>query len=82
MSNQPAALLSELSAPKCERKGRVRLSGLVAQYGADYPMTQLRRDLAGDCPRLRPGVRLMDLCDAHFPELPGIMQVKSATSPP
>jgi hypothetical protein len=36
-------------------------------------MTELRRDLAGDCPRLRPDVQLMDVCDAHFPELAAIL---------
>jgi hypothetical protein len=58
---------------KCERKGRLRLAGLLERYGADYPMPQLRRDLAGDCPRLRADTQMMDLCDAHFPELAAIL---------
>jgi hypothetical protein len=39
-----------IACRKCERKGRLRLAGLLERYGPDYPMTQLRRDLAGDCP--------------------------------
>jgi hypothetical protein len=54
----------------------MRLAGLLERYGPDYPMTHLRQDLAGDCPQLHADAQLMDLCDAHFPELPAIMSAQ------
>jgi hypothetical protein len=45
---------------------------LLERYGAAYPMTELRRVLAGDCPRLLPSASINERCDAHFPELPQI----------
>jgi hypothetical protein len=65
---------------KCDRKGRLLLARLLAFYGPDFPMTELRRVLAGDCPRLLPSASINDRCDAHFPELPQIMGA-GATGP-
>ena len=63
----------EIACGRCDRKGRLHLASLVGRYGADYPMTRLRGELAGDCPRLRPGTQLSDLCDVFFPDLRRIM---------
>lgn len=49
-----------------------KLAELLVRYCRDYPITWLRHDLAGDCPRLRPDTQLADLGDAHFPKPPGI----------
>lgn len=38
----------EIRCGRCDHTGRVRLAGLLTRYGADFPMTLLRRELAGD----------------------------------
>ena len=52
----------------CERRGRLRVVGLIAQYGAEMGLPELRHILASGCPR--PGaVSLYDQCGIHYPQL-------------
>ena len=54
---------------RCERRGRLRIARLIAEYGADAP--DLRQIIAHDCPRmLNPSVSIYELCGGHFPDLP------------
>ena len=40
----------EIMCSRCERRGRLRVDRLIAQYG-DAELPELRRALAGDCPK-------------------------------
>jgi hypothetical protein len=42
----------EESTRPCERRGRLRVSRLIEQYGADMRLPELRYLLAADCPRV------------------------------
>lgn len=66
-----AAVLPVLvvSCRKCERRGKLSTAKLLRQHGPDFAMTDLRRILAGDCPRLLAAL-MRDPCDASFPDLP------------
>ena len=49
----------------------VRTARLVERHGAGMGLPDLRGVLAGDCPRWV-SAKIYDLCDVHFPELPGL----------
>jgi hypothetical protein len=58
-------ILVRLSCDLCPRRGRYRLARLVARFGADADLDQVRRELARPCHRLenkgtamRPGCRV------------------------
>jgi hypothetical protein len=54
---------------RCERRGRLRIARLIAEYGVDPP--NLGELIAHDCPRMRdPSVSVYERCGVHFPELP------------
>jgi len=54
---------------KCERRGRLRISRLIAEHGDDPP--NLKALFAHDCPRFtNPSVSIYERCGVHFPELP------------
>jgi hypothetical protein len=40
----------EVACTRCERRGRYRLSRLIATLGEDFPMTDLGAQIA-DCPK-------------------------------
>ena len=60
----------ELACSRCERRGRYRLSRLVALLGGNFPMTNLGAQMA-DCPKKSGGV--WDRCDFYYPGLRTIM---------
>ncbi|MFL5280844.1 MAG: hypothetical protein ACJ8AW_07540 [Rhodopila sp.] len=55
----------------CTRCGRLNTSRLLAAYGPDLPMPDLRRIIAADCPRIIAG-HVHDVCGVHFPGLIGL----------
>ena len=57
----------EIACSRCERRGRLQVDLLVAQYG-DAELPELRLILAGDCPRAA-AVSISDQCDIFFPQL-------------
>ena len=67
---QVAALLLmlEVACSRCDRRGRLRTSRLVAEHGAQMPLPELLRILSADCPRRIAG-QWHDVCGAHFPGL-------------
>lgn len=69
----------EVACSRCERRGRYRLSRLVARLGEDFPMTDLGSELA-DCPRRN--ASMTERCDVYFPGLVKIMTGEDATPKP
>jgi hypothetical protein len=57
----------EVACSRCERRGRLQVDLLVAQYG-DAELPELRLILAGDCPRAAV-ISINDQCDIFFPQL-------------
>ena len=56
----------EVACSRCERRGRYRLSRLVARFGEHFAMTDLGSELA-DCPRRN--ASMIERCDVYFPGL-------------
>ena len=53
----------EVACTRCERRGRLQVDRLIAQYGnAELP--KLGLILAGDCPKAAV-VSISDRCDGH-----------------
>jgi hypothetical protein len=63
LGNWPLPLV-RLSCEKCGRTGQYHTAGLIARFGADYPMTRLRHDLV-DCERMR-AMKYDDACGAIY----------------
>ena len=57
----------EVACSRCERRGRLQVDRLLAQYG-DMELPELGRVLAGDCPKAAV-VSISDQCDIFFPQL-------------
>ena len=57
----------EVACSRCERRGRLQVDRLIAQYG-DMELPELGRVLAGDCPKAA-AVSISDRCDVFFPKL-------------
>lgn len=56
----------EVACNRCDRRGRIRIARLMAEYGADLPTPELRHVVAVDCPRMI-AVQLHEVCGMHFP---------------
>lgn len=61
----------DVSCRRCERTGRLSVARLVRDHGAGFPMPELRRVVASDCPRWDVA-SLSDLCGVQFPQLPAL----------
>jgi hypothetical protein len=61
----------EIACTRCERRGRYRLSKLVASLGGDFPMTDLGGEIT-DCPKRYAAVT--ERCDVYYPGLRKIME--------
>ena len=61
----------EIACNRCDRHGRLRLSGLLDRHGPGMPVPDLIRLLSADCPR-RIANKMLDACGAHLPGLAGI----------
>ena len=57
----------EIACSRCERRGRLQVDRLLAQYG-DMELPELGRVLARDC-RKAAAVSISDRCDVFFPKL-------------
>ncbi|WP_045455764.1 hypothetical protein [Caballeronia cordobensis] len=60
----------EVACSRCERRGRYRLSRLVARLGEYFPITDFGSETA-DCPRQN--ATATERCDVYFPNLVKIM---------
>jgi hypothetical protein len=54
-----------------DRRGRLRIAPLLAEYSPGLLMPELRRIIAADCPRMIAG-SVHDVCGVHFPGLIGL----------
>ena len=52
----------------CERRGRLRVTRLIAQHGVEVGLPELRHILASGCPHTG-AVSLYDQCGIHYPQL-------------
>jgi hypothetical protein len=55
--------------PLCERHGRVSLTRLIEEHGADTGLPDLWESLAGDCPNALT-TALNSRCAIYYPQLP------------
>jgi hypothetical protein len=62
----------DVACRKCERRSRYKVSGLVAKYGPELALPDLRGILAADCPRMTSG-SIYERCGINFPHLPASM---------
>jgi hypothetical protein len=65
------AIHVDVACLRCDRRGRYQLERLVANHGADFPMTNLGAELA-NCPR-RAAPTHPERCEVFFPNLRAIM---------
>lgn len=63
--------LLEIKCHRCERHGRVSLSRLIEEYGADRGLPDLWEALAGDCEHARSS-SVQNRCAIYYPQLPGL----------
>ena len=61
----------EVACHRCDRKGRLSLDRLIAEYDADTGLPDLWTPLAGDCPRAK-STAMHDRCAIYFPQLPAL----------
>jgi hypothetical protein len=57
----------DVACSRCKRRGRLRLSRLLAEHGAAFPLPSLKAHIAADCPRI--AMRDRDMCGVHYPQL-------------
>jgi hypothetical protein len=58
----------EVTCSRCERRGRLRVTKLIKQHGADMGLPELRHIIAGDCPRVV-AASIREQCGAYYPQL-------------
>jgi hypothetical protein len=68
--------LLEVACNRCDRRGRLRTSRLLAEHGPDMPMPALLRIIAADCPRLT-AERIFDICGIRCPQMVPIFYRKA-----
>jgi hypothetical protein len=61
----------DVACNRCDRRSRLRTARLLAEHGPAMPMSDLRRIIAADCPRMIAG-HPYDVCGVHFPGLVGL----------
>ena len=61
----------EVACHRCERRGRVSLSRLIEEHGADTGLPDLWEILAGDCEHAR-STALNNRCAIYYPQLPAL----------
>jgi hypothetical protein len=66
---QVASWLSviDVACNRCDRRGRLQTTRLVAEHGAEMLVPELLRIIAADCPRTKTA---HDVCGVHLPQLP------------
>lgn len=58
----------EASCNRCDRRGRLSVSRLIAEHGPAFPIPRLRQIIAADCPRMVADA-MHDPCGVRFPGL-------------
>jgi hypothetical protein len=58
----------EIRCKRCDRHGRVRLTRLIEQHGADLDLPSLGTRLAADCPKAN-SIDFGERCFVVFPQL-------------
>ena len=58
----------DVRCDRCHRMGRLRTERLIAKYGADTRLPDLRTELAGACPNNKPHT-FADRCRVMYPQL-------------
>lgn len=63
----------EVACRRCPRRGRLRLSRLIAEHGASASLPMLRSVIANDCPLIT-SRSPYNQCGVHYPQLPGLLR--------
>jgi hypothetical protein len=63
----------DVACAKCERRGRYRVGGLIARYGAQMGLPHLKEILSADCPRAG-HISPYERCGVHYPGLAAVPQ--------
>ena len=66
----------EIACSRCDRRGLLRLEGLIEEHGAGTGLPVLAQILAVDCPYAT-SLGIQDRCGLHFPHLPGLFVPKA-----
>jgi hypothetical protein len=61
----------DVGCRKCERRGRYKVSNLIAKYGPELALPDLRNILAADCPRMKK-ISIYEQCGINYPHLPAV----------
>lgn len=56
----------EITCGKCDRRGRLSRSKLIAEHGADVGLVSLLGYLSRDCPERKPDAQGIRRCGAHY----------------
>jgi hypothetical protein len=59
----------EIACSKCDRRGLLRLDGLIEEHGAGIGMPEFGGDTGGRLPEAR-SVSINDRCGINFPNCP------------
>jgi len=70
------AAMLELRCGRCERRGRLSVQRLLAEYGADASVRRAMQAQIGDCPN-RDHSQLQSRCDPYCPGLARLFGVTS-----
>ena len=70
------ATMLTLACRKCERRGRLSVARLLAEWGEHAALADIMDHATADCPR-RGETRIYELCGAHMPDLPGLFGTSS-----
>jgi hypothetical protein len=62
----------EIACHRCERRGRVSLTRLIDDHGADTGLPHLWEGLADDCPNART-TAVHKRCAIYYPQLPALL---------
>lgn len=70
----------EIVCSRCPRKGRLKVSRLIADMGSDQVIPSLHHRIAPDCPK-RQSFNIHDRCGVHYPQLQEIFAPTDGISP-
>jgi hypothetical protein len=67
----------DIRCGRCDRRGRLSVKRLLAEWGADASLRDIMREQIGDCPK-RDATQIYERCDAFSPTLAQLFGVSEA----
>ena len=68
-----------LTCRRCDRRGRLSIARLLADWGEHAALADIGDALSADCPR-RQAHSIYELCGVNWPELPELMGVRRSVA--